>query len=83
MIDDELDVFIQVDAQVFRADRIRERLQEEIRRGVLLIELEGSAVGQVNGLSVLQLGSFSFGHPGRITARARASSSSRSKGLTR
>lgn len=65
------DVQQAIDAQIFRADRIRERLQEEVRRGILRIELEGSVVGQVNGLSVLQLGSFAFGHPGRITARAR------------
>lgn len=65
------DVQRAIDAQIFRADRIRERLQEEIRRGVLRVELEGSIVGQVNALSVLQLGGFAFGHPGRITARAR------------
>jgi lon-related putative ATP-dependent protease len=65
------DVQRAVDAQIFRADRVRQRLQEEIRRGTLLIDTEGSAVGQVNGLSVLQLGGFSFGHPGRITARVR------------
>jgi predicted ATP-dependent protease len=54
-----------------RAGRLRERLQEETRRGTLLIDTSGERIGQVNGLSVLQLGNFSFGHPSRITARVR------------
>lgn len=65
------DVQKAIDAQVFRADRVRQRLQEEIQRGTLRIETGGAVPGQVNGLSVLQLGGFSFGHPGRITARVR------------
>jgi lon-related putative ATP-dependent protease len=60
-----------LDAQVRRAGRIRERIQEDIRRGTILIETRGEAVGQVNGLTVLQLGGFAFGRPSRITARVR------------
>ncbi len=65
------DVQRAIDAKVYRSDRSRARLQEEIRRGTILIDTEGACVGQVNGLSVLGLGEFSFGHPTRITARAR------------
>jgi len=61
-------------AQVRRASRVRDRLQEEVRRGVLLVDTEGAKVGQVNGLSVLQLGGFAFGRPSRITARVRLGS---------
>jgi predicted ATP-dependent protease len=43
-----------------------------VLRGTLLVDTTGSQVGQVNGLSVLQLGGFAFGHPTRITARVRA-----------
>jgi len=50
---------------------VRERLQERIHRGTVLIDTEGAVVGQVNGLSVLQLGAFAFGQPSRITATAR------------
>ena len=39
-----------LDAQVRRASRVRERIQEDIRRGTLLIDTAGEAVGQVNGL---------------------------------
>lgn len=57
--------------QIRRADRMRDQSQEAILRGTLLVDTEGSEVGQVNGLSVLQLGGFSFGRPSRITARVR------------
>ena len=60
-----------IDARIRRADRLRERIQEEIRRGTILIDTQGEKVGQVNGLSVLELGQFSFGQPSRITARVR------------
>ena len=63
------DVQRALDAQIHRSDRIRERIYEEINHGMILIDTIGEKVGQVNGLSVLQLGSFSFGRPSRITAR--------------
>ncbi|HLF39360.1 MAG TPA: Lon protease family protein, partial [Burkholderiales bacterium] len=65
------DVQRAIDARVERADRVRDRLQEEILRGRLLVDTTGSRSGQVNGLSVAQLGGFSFGIPHRITARVR------------
>ena len=60
-----------IDAQIRRADRLRERIYEEIQRGTILIDTDGEKVGQVNGLSVADLGNFSFGQPSRITATAR------------
>lgn len=60
-----------IDAQVQRADRMRDRMQEEIERGTILIDTQGEKVGQINGLSVLTLGNFAFGRPSRITARIR------------
>jgi lon-related putative ATP-dependent protease len=65
------DVQQAVDAQTYRADRIRERSYEAILRDTILIATEGEHVGQVNGLSVLALGGFMFGQPSRITARVR------------
>ncbi|HXF67140.1 MAG TPA: AAA family ATPase [Burkholderiales bacterium] len=65
------DVERAIEARRDRAGRIRERLQEEILRGTLLIDTAGSRVGQVNGLSVVTLGGVSFGVPHRITARVR------------
>ncbi len=60
-----------IDAQIRRADRLRERSYEAIQRGIVLLDTEGAIVGQVNGLSVLQLGHFAFGRPSRITASVR------------
>jgi lon-related putative ATP-dependent protease len=65
------DVQAAIDGQIRRADRVRQRLQEEIGRGTILIDTRGATVGQVNGLSVYQLGQFAFGSPSRITARVR------------
>jgi lon-related putative ATP-dependent protease len=65
------DVQQAIDMQVRRADRLRERLQEDILRGTILIDTRGEQVGQLNGLSVLQLGGLCFGRPSRITARVR------------
>jgi lon-related putative ATP-dependent protease len=65
------DVQRAIDAQVYRSDRVRERTQEEIQRGTILIDTAGAKVGQVNGLSVITLGQVAFGRPSRITARVR------------
>jgi predicted ATP-dependent protease len=40
-----------------------------IAEGTVLVDVDGSAVGQVNGLAVYQMGDFSFGKPSRITAK--------------
>ncbi len=60
-----------IDKRIHRSDRLRERTREEIIRDTIFIDTEGEQVGQVNGLSVLQLGDFAFGRPTRITARTR------------
>lgn len=65
------DVERAIEAQIKRSDRLRVRSHEAILRGILHIDTEGEAVGQVNGLSVFQLGDFSFAQPSRITANTR------------
>lgn len=57
-----------IDAKIYRSGLIKEKLQEMTERGTLLIETTGRVVGQVNGLSVLDLGDTRFGKPTRITA---------------
>ena len=52
----------------YRSALIQERIQEMIAKDVIMIDASGEAVGQVNGLSVLQFGDISFGQPSRITA---------------
>jgi lon-related putative ATP-dependent protease len=63
-----------LDERIYRASRLRDRSQEMIVQKVALIDTKGSHVGQINGLSVLQLGGFSFGRPTRITCQVRPGS---------
>ncbi len=52
-----------------RVSLIEDKIQEMFEEGTLLIDIQGQVVGQVNGLSVYDMGQFSFGKPTRITAR--------------
>ncbi|GIW54036.1 MAG: hypothetical protein KatS3mg082_0440 [Nitrospiraceae bacterium] len=52
-----------------RADLPEQWIQDEIKEGTLIVNLDGEVVGQVNGLSVHQMGDYVFGRPCRITAR--------------
>ncbi|MFK5892349.1 MAG: ATP-binding protein [Pseudomonadota bacterium] len=65
------DVQSALDARIFRDDQLREKIYEDILQNIILIDTDKEKVGQVNGLSVLQIGEFSFGQPSRITATVR------------
>lgn len=67
----EEDVRKVIETQINRVDRVRDQVYEGILREQIMIATEGEVVGQVNGLSVLQMGNFSFGQPSRITATTR------------
>ncbi len=54
--------------RVLRLNYIEEEIRRLIAGGTLVVELEGSRVGQVNGLAVLEVGGYSFGRPSRVTA---------------
>jgi len=55
--------------KVRRHSRIEDRLREYIEDDTIMVQTEGEAVGQINGLAVLSLGDYTFGKPSRITAR--------------
>ncbi len=57
-----------LEERVFRSDRMATKIRELIEEGTILISLGGSEIGQVNGLSVLDLGDYRFGRPNRVTA---------------
>ncbi len=57
--------------RISRLDRLRGEMQDEVLRHSVLIDTAGGVIGQVNGLSVIQLGEFAFGRPSRITATVR------------
>lgn len=63
------DVVQALDERTYRSNRIEEVIQEQIQEGTIFIATQGTVVGQVNGLSVLQMGDYEFGQPGRITAQ--------------
>jgi ATP-dependent Lon protease len=55
-------------SKVERHNLIETRIREMMEEGTLLVNLTGSHTGQVNGLSVLEIGGYCFGKPVRITA---------------
>lgn len=57
-----------IEERVYRSNLAEEKLQEAIDRGLLLIDTSGTRVGQINGLSVYQIGDYEFGLPSRVTA---------------
>lgn len=58
-----------INERIQRVDLVEDKIQERILDGTIKIETSGKAVGQVNGLSVYDLGDYSFGKPTRITAK--------------
>jgi ATP-dependent Lon protease len=52
-----------------RVSLVEDKIQERIDDGTFMIDTAGSVVGQVNGLSIYDLGDYMFGKPSRITAR--------------
>jgi ATP-dependent Lon protease len=58
-----------VEERIERVRMVEEKIQEMILDGSIMIDSDGKKVGQVNGLSVYQLGEYEFGRPSRITAK--------------
>ncbi|MGB4598734.1 MAG: ATP-binding protein [Trichlorobacter sp.] len=63
------DVQRAAEEQLYRVNRIEERMQELFDDGTIMVDTDGAVVGQINGLSVISLGDHIFGRPSRITAR--------------
>ncbi len=58
-----------VEEETYRNNRIEGRIQEMIEEGTIMVDTDGSEVGQINGLSVMSLGDYMFGRPSRVTVR--------------
>jgi lon-related putative ATP-dependent protease len=56
-----------IEARYYRSSLIAEKSRELIAQNTIMIDVEGARVGQVNGLSVIDLGDIAFGRPSRIT----------------
>ncbi|MFQ6091900.1 MAG: Lon protease family protein [bacterium] len=57
-----------LEEKFYRVKMIEDKIQEMINEGTIMIDTKGSKVGQVNGLSIYDLGDYAFGKPSRITA---------------
>ncbi len=57
-----------LEAKAERTSRVSKEIQKEMLEGSILIDTEGTAIGKINGLTVLAVGDTSFGSPARITA---------------
>ncbi|MBQ8299226.1 MAG: AAA family ATPase [Clostridia bacterium] len=54
--------------RIERINKYDQRLVEMIQNGTIMIDTDGKKVGQINGLSVMHIGEYSFGKPAKITA---------------
>ncbi len=60
-----------IDQRIYRSNRVEERVREMIADATVMVDIKGSVVGQINGLSVSSIGDYMFGRPSRITATHR------------
>ena len=51
-----------------RCDRVDKKMLEMLEDGTIMVDTEGEQIGQINGLTVMDMGDYSFGKPSRITA---------------
>jgi lon-related putative ATP-dependent protease len=58
-----------IEKRIHRVNLVEDKIQEMIEDGMVMIDSDGAVVGQVNGLSVYNLGDYAFGKPSRITAK--------------
>lgn len=62
------DVEKALEKKIYRNNSYEEKLLELIEEGSLIIDTMGEKIGEINGLSVVDLGQYSFGRPSKITA---------------
>jgi lon-related putative ATP-dependent protease len=58
--------------KTYRVNKVEKKILESIKDGTILVDTEGAVAGQVNGLSMIDLGDYRFGTPSRITAKVYA-----------
>ena len=52
----------------YRSNKYDEKLMELLEKDIIMVKVDGEAVGQINGLSVIHMGDYIFGKPSKITA---------------
>lgn len=63
------DVQHALEQKIWRSNRIEDRIFEMIEDGTIILKVDGEVVGQINGLSIMQLGDYMIGRPSRLTCR--------------
>ena len=54
--------------KINRSNKYDKKILESLEDGTIILDTEGEVVGQINGLTILDIGDYSFGKPARITA---------------
>jgi lon-related putative ATP-dependent protease len=52
----------------YRSNKYDKRLLGLLEDGTIMVDTDGESVGQINGLTILDVGDYSFGKPSKITA---------------
>ena len=63
------DVQYALDERVFRSNKLETLMDEELLEETMMITVEGEEIGQINALTVIDMGDYAFGRPSRITSR--------------
>ena len=65
---DEEHVHLAMEEKRVRASGYEDKVYEQVLNNTLMIETQGSQMGQINGLAVYDVGEYCFGRPLKITA---------------
>lgn len=57
-----------ISEKIYRSNKYDKKILESLENGTIILDTEGEVVGQINGLTILDTGDYSFGKPSRITA---------------
>lgn len=54
--------------KIFRCNKYDKKILKSLEDGTIILDTDSEVVGQINGLTILDMGDYSFGKPSRITA---------------
>jgi len=63
----ESHIYKAIQEKKYRHNRVEEILEDMYKKGKYIIAVDGYRIGQINGLSVINLGDYEFGKPNVIT----------------
>ncbi len=63
----EKEVKMAIEKKNYRNNIYEEKIIEAIKKGTIIIDTKGEKIGEINGLSVINVGQYMFGRPNKIT----------------